>query len=305
MPFESRESFGEAVFRCVECATGRTPCARWRASLRSRRASTRKNFALCSSALPGASGTAIDAPEHARPERVDERGEAVDQDDRRAYRGARPPLAGDAEQAERASAHSRVGNAALAGLAARCSEWRECCRAVRRGRRSRFRTRACRGRWTGDRPVSARSRMCMWSGCRVRRFTCGSISIVCPAASVRSEPPREDERHARAFRSRPRCSPIHARGPSPKGRYTKRLRAALASGRNRSGSNVSGCMPVCRMALDRGKAKSSTSVCAGKRVAADRRCGDRAPGQQPTGRIQAQRLVERARARTDNRRGSS
>ena len=222
------------------CATGRTPCARWRASAAERRASTRKNFALCSSALPGASGTATTRPStHAQ--NVSTKGrEAVDQDDRLRI-GARARRLQVTQQAERASAHFRVGNAALAGLAGDVVNGASAVAQRGEGVGEGFERGHVVADGRGGRTRrQRRSRTCMWSGCRVRRFTCGSISIVCPAASVRSNR-RASVATCACISIKARCSPMHARGPSPKGRYTKRLRAALASGRNRSGSNVSGC----------------------------------------------------------------
>ena len=122
MPFELREPFGETVFRGI----GAQPVEHLALGGERRCGQAREHaeeFRLVLVGIAGRERYGDHAPEHTRPERVDERGEAVDQDDGLRI-GARARGLQVTQQSERASVHFRVGNAALAGLAARCSEWR-------------------------------------------------------------------------------------------------------------------------------------------------------------------------------------
>ena len=129
-----------------------------------------------------------DAAENAGPERVDERREAVDQDDGfGSRRGARRP-AGAATSRARVRAARRT---------ARGARWpRRRCNATARalpgkgvegvGKGGECGHRVGRGFHVQGAAFGARKRTCIDSGWRVRRFTCGSISTRCPSASESS-----------------------------------------------------------------------------------------------------------------------
>ena len=128
---------------------------------------------------------------------------------------ARPPLAGIAgcqARGREARRRARVSRWSRS----RCRRSHACWWRVRRARRRGWGRGASREE-VRCRDQQARSRTCIRTGWRVRRLTCGSISIVCPSTSVRSKR-RASIATCVCISIMARCSPIQARGPSPNGR---------------------------------------------------------------------------------------